>query len=326
MSPRGYRGVEGVARAGSVAAAAPPSVAAVSDSVWPPPHPTTPILAIASMLTHILTSPPSSRSRFRARQRARNSCVCRLRHEIRCRCTQIVRKPGSFRALRTSTARFLPTGTVGTWSDGFPPSFLFIALLLITSPVAAQRLSDAVIPEHYTLWFAPDLEKETFRGRETIRVQIRKPHGTLRLHAAEIEFGDVTITADGRTQTAQVTLEPRTETATLTVPQEIPAGTGDPPDHLQRHPQRQAPRLLSEPGQRPEIRGHADGGNRRPPGVSVIRRAQVQGDVRLSLMVDAARYGDLQRRSGFRRPGARIGQAHGVVRHHAEDVDLPGRA
>ena len=69
-----YRGVEGVARAGSVAAAAPPSVAAVSDSVWPPPHPTTPILAIASMLTHILTSPPSSRSRFRARQRARNSC------------------------------------------------------------------------------------------------------------------------------------------------------------------------------------------------------------------------------------------------------------
>ena len=74
-----------------------------------------------------------------------------------------------------------------------PPSFLFIALLLITSPAAAQRLSDAVIPEHYTLWFAPDLEKETFRGRETIRVQITRATRTITLHAAEIEFGEVTI-------------------------------------------------------------------------------------------------------------------------------------
>ena len=106
-----------------------------------------------------------------------------------------------------------------------PPSFLFVALLLITSPVAAQRLSDAVIPEHYTLWFAPDLEKETFRGRETIRVQITRATRTITLHAAEIEFGDVTITAGGHTQDAQVKAEPGMETATLTVPQEIPAGT-----------------------------------------------------------------------------------------------------
>jgi puromycin-sensitive aminopeptidase len=105
--------------------------------------------------------------------------------------------------------------------------FLFcsLALWLDASPSAAQRLSDTVVPDHYTLWFAPDLQKETFRGRETIRVQVRSATRTIVLHAAEIEFGEVTITAGARVQMATATLDAKTETATLTVPQEIPAGT-----------------------------------------------------------------------------------------------------
>ena len=99
-----------------------------------------------------------------------------------------------------------------------------IALFVITTPAAAQRLSGTVIPEHYTLWFAPDLANETFRGRETIRVQLKQPAAAVTLHAAEITFGEVTITAAGRTQTARVTTDERAETATLTVPQQIPAG------------------------------------------------------------------------------------------------------
>ena len=55
--------------------------------------------------------------------------------------------------------------------------FLFFALFhwLHAMPAAAQRLPDTVVPDHYTLWFAPDLDKATFRGRETIRVQVKAP-------------------------------------------------------------------------------------------------------------------------------------------------------
>ena len=107
---------------------------------------------------------------------------------------------------------------------GLPVLSLFFLLLLTPSPSEAQRLSDGVVPEHYTLWFAPDLHKETFRGRETIRVQVRAATRAITLHAAEIEFGEVTIAGGGRSQTAQVSLDPKLETATLTVAQEIPAG------------------------------------------------------------------------------------------------------
>ena len=102
--------------------------------------------------------------------------------------------------------------------------FAFLPCLLLTAPASAQRLSGAVIPDHYTLWFAPDLEKETFRGRETIRVNVSAPTRAITLNAAEITFGEVSITACGQTQTAQVSTDAQAETATFTVPQQIPAG------------------------------------------------------------------------------------------------------
>jgi aminopeptidase N len=99
-----------------------------------------------------------------------------------------------------------------------------IALLLFAVPAAAQRLSDTVIPEHYSLWFAPDLEKETFRGRETINVVVTQPTTTITLNAAEIQFGDVRITSGGRTQTARVTTDAAAETATFAVSQSLAEG------------------------------------------------------------------------------------------------------
>ena len=91
-------------------------------------------------------------------------------------------------------------------------------------PAAAQRLPGTVLPEHYTLAFSPDLEKETFRGRESIQVTITEPTKAITLHAAEIEFGEVTITAGGRTQTAKVTTDAAKETATFTVPDTLAEG------------------------------------------------------------------------------------------------------
>ena len=99
-----------------------------------------------------------------------------------------------------------------------------VLLFVVTSPAAAQRLSGAVIPEHYTLWFAPDLASATFRGRETIRVQLKSPATAVTLNAAEIEFVEATIEAGDTAQTARVTLDAKGEAATLTVPRQIPAG------------------------------------------------------------------------------------------------------
>ena len=104
----------------------------------------------------------------------------------------------------------------------------FVVALLLSLAVAgtarAQRLPDVVVPEHYTLWFAPDLQNATFRGRETMQVQMKTASRQITLHAAEITFGEVTVAAGGRTQQARVTLEPQREMATLLVPQAIPAG------------------------------------------------------------------------------------------------------
>src|SRR5688572_29214554 len=100
---------------------------------------------------------------------------------------------------------------------------IFLACL-VASTASAQRLPSTVVPEHYSLWFAPDLEKETFRGRETIRVVVTESTRTISLNAAEIQFGEVTITAGGRTQTAQVTLDASGERATFTVPEPIREG------------------------------------------------------------------------------------------------------
>ena len=94
----------------------------------------------------------------------------------------------------------------------------------IAVPAAAQRLPGGVTPEHYTLWFAPDLDKATFRGRAEIRVTLDAPATAVTLHAAEITFGEVAIEAAGRSQPATVRLDEKTETATLTVPQRMAAG------------------------------------------------------------------------------------------------------
>ncbi|MEQ1573443.1 MAG: M1 family metallopeptidase [Vicinamibacterales bacterium] len=103
-------------------------------------------------------------------------------------------------------------------------ALVLLAVLAGAGPAAAQRLPGIVVPEHYTLWLAPDLQAATFQGRETIAVQLKTPAREIVLHAAEIAFGDVTVTAGGREQKARVTLNARDETATLIVAQRIPAG------------------------------------------------------------------------------------------------------
>src|SRR6267142_1823464 len=103
-------------------------------------------------------------------------------------------------------------------------AFTLVALGLSTGALA-QRLPATVVPTHYNLWFAPDLQNATFRGRETIDVTVPNPTSSITLNAAEIQFQNVTVTSAGRTQTARVTLNEKSEMATLTVPRPLAAGT-----------------------------------------------------------------------------------------------------
>jgi aminopeptidase N len=96
--------------------------------------------------------------------------------------------------------------------------------LLLAPPALAQRLSGDVVPDHYNLWFAPDLATDTFRGHTRIDARSVTSGRSLTLHAAELTFGEVRITAGGKTQTATVTMNPQQETATLTVAEPIAEG------------------------------------------------------------------------------------------------------
>lgn len=100
------------------------------------------------------------------------------------------------------------------------------ALLLLTAatPGAAQRLSGDVAPERYDLWFAPDFESDTFRGRTTIDVTLRVPADAITMRAAELIFDAVTIEAGGTVQVASITVDADAETATLHVPARLDAG------------------------------------------------------------------------------------------------------
>jgi puromycin-sensitive aminopeptidase len=102
---------------------------------------------------------------------------------------------------------------------------VFIAVVLaFAAHAAAERLPTTIIPNHYSLWLAPDFQKDTFRGRETIKVEIKQPATVITIHAAEIQFDRVRVAAAGKTQDAKVSLNEKAETATFTIPRPVPAG------------------------------------------------------------------------------------------------------
>src|SRR5262249_19477591 len=104
-----------------------------------------------------------------------------------------------------------------------PWLFCFLAC----SPAGAQRLPTTVAPQHYDLAFDVDLSAARFEGVETITVTLSEASRRVVLHALDIQFHEVTITAGGIAQKASVTLNSATQTAALVVPKSIPAGQAD---------------------------------------------------------------------------------------------------
>ncbi|HXI11321.1 MAG TPA: M1 family metallopeptidase [Thermoanaerobaculia bacterium] len=101
---------------------------------------------------------------------------------------------------------------------------ILILVLLFPVSALAQRLPRTVLPQHYQLRLAPDFQRDKFLGEESIRVSVQQPTLEVILHALEIEFHDVTITAGGKRQKAKVTLVPESQWAVLAVTEPLPIG------------------------------------------------------------------------------------------------------
>ena len=103
--------------------------------------------------------------------------------------------------------------------------FLLVSFIVLSLPAAlAQRLPETARPENYNLTFTPDLNSAKFEGDETISVNVLKATTEITLHAADIDFHQVTITSGGTTQTAKATAQKEREMAVLSVGKPLAAG------------------------------------------------------------------------------------------------------
>jgi aminopeptidase N len=102
---------------------------------------------------------------------------------------------------------------------------LGVVFTLLAAPqyAVAQRLPTAVVPSHYDLTIDVNLAAATFKGEETIRVDVKTPTADVTLNAAEIRFESVTIDAGGE-QRATVNANDAAEQATFHVDRPLPAG------------------------------------------------------------------------------------------------------
>jgi aminopeptidase N/puromycin-sensitive aminopeptidase len=95
---------------------------------------------------------------------------------------------------------------------------LILSVLLLAcsgAMASAQRLPELAVPENYQLTFTPDFSNDKFAGEESIRMRVLKPTNQIVLNAAEIDFKQASVTANGSTQTATVTMDKEKEMATL---------------------------------------------------------------------------------------------------------------
>jgi len=101
---------------------------------------------------------------------------------------------------------------------------LFSALLLAAVPLAAARLPQSVIPDHYAITITPDLPTEKFSGNETIDVTVKEPVDTITLHSADIIIHDVVLASGSKMMNPTITYDVPNEMASFKFGQTIPPG------------------------------------------------------------------------------------------------------
>ncbi|GIW09589.1 MAG: hypothetical protein KatS3mg061_0646 [Dehalococcoidia bacterium] len=109
----------------------------------------------------------------------------------------------------------------------------------------SYRLPRTVLPRRYHLRLAPDLASASFHGEETIDLQVQEPVREIVLNAAELTIERVQLTDGQRTLRGNRAAGRDPRTCHLTVRGDYLAGNVATPARVCRHPQRQAPGLLS---------------------------------------------------------------------------------
>jgi len=99
-----------------------------------------------------------------------------------------------------------------------------IALVLSASAGSAEplysfdttpsKLPKSVLPRHYALALAPDLQALTTLGQETVDIEVREPVARIVLNVVDIAIDEAGI--DDNAQRAEISFDSRAETATLT--------------------------------------------------------------------------------------------------------------
>jgi aminopeptidase N len=84
------------------------------------------------------------------------------------------------------------------------------------------QLPKIVVPSHYAIELAPDLQALTVDGSEVIDIEVRETTWRLQLNAANLAISDASI--DDGAQRAEVALDPKAETATLSFPTALTKG------------------------------------------------------------------------------------------------------
>ena len=79
-----------------------------------------------------------------------------------------------------------------------------LSTLFVSAGALAARLPQTVIPAHYAVSIAPDLAAETYRGDETIDVEVKEPVSSITMHAIGLDFRDLQVSGGGKNLRATV--------------------------------------------------------------------------------------------------------------------------
>ena len=99
-----------------------------------------------------------------------------------------------------------------------------VIILLLPLAAVAQRLPGVARPLHYTLQLAPDLQAATFTGEETIDLTLAQAVDSIVLNAWQLKFAAVTAQSDGKTLTAEVSVDPGLQQVTFHFARKLAAG------------------------------------------------------------------------------------------------------
>jgi len=88
------------------------------------------------------------------------------------------------------------------------------------------KLPKEVVPTEYAIRIVPKIDKLTFTGSETVKINVRTPASQLVLNALELEIGSASIDDQPLPKSA-IKIDKKQELLTLSLPAELPVG-----DHI----------------------------------------------------------------------------------------------